>query len=80
LNVARTAGQKVSQKATTAVNDFVASKLTPKSQMLSKIATTPVQKAAQKTTQEIARNINKLIGWSGQAVKIQNLVKRINQR
>jgi len=81
LNVTRTAGQKVGQKATTAVNDFVASKLTPKSQMLSKITTTPVKKAAQKTTQEttqeIARNINNLIAWSGQAVKIKDLIGQL---
>ena len=76
LNFARSAGQKVVQKAI--------AKLTPKSQqILSKLvatsqgATPPTTTATKGST--ATANLNNLIAGSGQsAIKIQDLVRRLN--
>jgi len=82
LNIARSAEQKAEQKAI----DFASSKLTPKSQqILSKpVSSTPPlapQGATpQKAQQVTAPNLNNLIAGSGQrAIKIQDLVRRLNK-
>jgi len=90
LNIARSAGQKAGQNAI----DFASSKLTPKSQqILSKLvsSTPPLapqeatpQKAQQVTpqkAQQVTPNLNNLIAGSGQrAIKIQDLVRRLNKQ
>jgi len=78
LNIARSAGQKAGQKAI----DFASSKLTPKSQqILSKlVSSTPQGATPQKAQQVTTPNLNNLIAGSGQrAIKIQDLVKRLNK-
>ena len=66
LNIARSAGQKVGQKAI----DFGSSKLTPKShQILSKlVSSTPPapQGATPQKEQQVTPNLNNLIAGSGQ--------------
>jgi len=76
LNIARSAGQKTGQKAI----DIAGSKLTPKSkQILSKLVSSTPPAAPQKAEQT-APNLNNLIAGSGQcAIKIQDLVKRLNK-
>jgi len=80
LNIARSAGQKAGQKAI----DFASFKLTPKSQqILSKLesSTPPLapQEATPQKAQKVAPNLNNLMAGSGQrAIKIQDLVKRLN--
>jgi len=84
LNIARSAGQKVGRKAI----DFVSSKLTPKSQqILSKLVSSTPPLTPQGTTPQKALlqvttpNLNNLIAGSGQrAIKIQDLVKRMNKQ
>jgi len=81
LNIARSAGQKAGQKAI----DFASSKLTPKSQqILSKlVSTTPplaLQVATPQKAQQVTPNLNSLIAGPGQrAIKIQDLVRRLNK-
>jgi len=81
LNIARSAGQKAGQKAI----DFVSSKLTPKvQQILSKfVSSTPPlapQGATPQKAQQATTNLNNLIAGSGQrAIKIQDLVRRLNK-
>jgi len=81
LNIARSAGQKAGQKAT----DFASSKLTPKSQqILSKLVSSSPPLAPQGATpqkaQQVTTNLNNLIAGSAQrAIKIQDLVKRLNR-
>jgi len=81
LNITRSAGQKVEQKAI----DFASSKLTPKSQqILLKLVSSPL--ATPQTTQATKRstataNLNNLIAGSGQSViKIQDLLRRLNKQ
>jgi len=81
LNITRSAGQKAEQKAI----DFASSKLIPKSQqILSKLvsSTPPLapQGATPKKAQQVTTpNLNNLIAGSGQrAIKIQDLVRRLN--
>jgi len=82
LNIARSAGQKAGQKAI----DFVSSKLTPKSQqILSKLVSSAPPLAPQRATpqkaQQVTTNLNNLITGLGQhAIKIQDLVKRMNKQ
>jgi len=82
LNIARSAGQKAGQKAI----DFARSKLTPKSQqILTKlVSSTPAlapQGATPQKAQEVTTNLNNLIAGSGQsAIKIQDLVRRLNKQ
>jgi len=83
LNITRSAGQKAGQKAI----DFASSKLTPKSQqILSKLASStpplaPQGATFQKAQQVTTPNLNSLIAGSGQrAIKIQDLVKRLNKQ
>jgi len=81
LNIAQSAGQKAGQKTI----DFVSSKLTPKSQqILSKLvsSTPPLapQGATPQKTQQVTPNLNNLIAGSRQcAIKIQDLVRRLNK-
>jgi len=81
LNIARSSGQKAGQKAI----DFASSKLTPKSQqVLSKLvsSTPPLahQGATPQKVQQVTPNLNNLIAGSGQrAIKIQDLVRRLNK-
>jgi len=81
LNIARSAGQKAGQKAI----DFASSKLTPKSQqILSKLVSSAPPPAPQGATpqkaQQVTTNLNNLIAGSGQrAIKIQDLVRRLNK-
>jgi len=81
LNIARSAGQKAGQKAI----DFTSSKLTPKSQqILSKLvsSTPPLtpQGATPQKVQQVTPTLNNLIAGSGQrAIKIQDLVRRLNK-
>ena len=86
LNIARSAKQKARQKAI----DFASSKLTPKSQqILSKLvssafqAETPPlssQVATPHKAQQVTTNLNNLIAGLGQrAIKIQDLVRRLNR-
>ena len=82
LNIARSAGQKAGQKAI----DFVSSKLTPKlQQILSKLVSSTPPLAPQGATLQKAQrvttpNLNNLIVGSGQrAIKIQDLVRRLNR-
>jgi len=81
LNIARSAGQKVEQQAI----DFASSKLTPKlQQILSKrVSSTPPlvpQGATPQKAQQVTTNLNNLIAGSGQrAIKIQDLVRRLNK-
>ena len=82
LNIARSAGQKAGQKAI----DFACSKLTPKSQqILSKLVSSTPPLAPQRTTpqkaQQVTTNLNNLIAGSGhRAIKIQDLVRRLNKQ
>jgi len=82
LNIARGARQKAGQKAV----DFASSKLTPKSQqILSKLVSSAPPLASQAATpqgsQQVTTNLNNLIAGSGQrAIKIQDLVKRLNKQ
>jgi len=83
LNISRNAGQKAGQKAI----DFASSKLTPKSQQnLSKLVSStpplaPQGAAPQKSQQVTTMNLNNLIAGSGQrAIKIQDLVRRLNKQ
>ena len=82
LNIARSAGQKAGQNAI----DFASSKLTPKSQqILSKLvsSTPPLtpQGATPQKAQQVTTNLNNLIAGSGQrAIKIQDLVRRLNKQ
>jgi len=83
LNIARSAGQKAGQKAI----DFASSKLTPKSQqILSKLVSStppfaPQGSTPQKAQQMTTPNLNNLIARSGQrAIKIQDLVRRLNKQ
>jgi len=64
LNIARSAGQKVGQKA----YDFASSKLTPKSQqILSKlVSSTPQAATPQEAQQMTTPDLNNLIAGSGQ--------------
>jgi len=77
LNIARSAGQKAI--------DFASSKLTPKSQqILSKLvsSTPPLapQGATPQKAQQVTPNLNNLIAGSGQrAIKIHDLVRRLNK-
>jgi len=77
LNIARSAGQKAGQKAI----DFASSKLTPKSQqILSKLVSSTPPLAPQGSQQVATPNLNNLIAGSGQrAIKIQDLVRRLNK-
>ena len=83
-NIARSAGKKAGQKAM----DFASSKLTPKSQqILSKLVSSTPPLAPQGATPQKALpqvttpNLSNLIAGSGQhAIKIQDLVKRINKQ
>jgi len=81
LNIARNAGQKAGQKAI----DFASSKLAPKSQqILSKLvsSTPPLapQGATPQKAQQVTPNLKNLIAGSGQrAIKIQDLVRRLNR-
>ena len=81
LNIARSAGQKAGQKAI----DFASSKLTPKSQqILSKLvsSTPPLtpQASTPEKAQQVTPDLNNLIAGSGQrAIKIQDLVRRLNK-
>ena len=82
LNIARSAGQKAGQKAV----DFAILKLTPKSQqILSKLVSSAPPLASQAATPQKAQqvttpNLNNFIAGSGQrAIKIQNLVRRLNK-
>jgi len=81
LNIARSAGQKVGQKAI----DFASSKVTPKSQQnLSKLVSSTPPLAPQGSTpqkaQQVTTNLNNLIAGSWQrAIKIQDLVRRLNR-
>jgi len=81
LNIAQSAGQKAGQKAI----DFASSKLTPKSQqILSKLVSSAPPLAPQGATlqkaQQVTPNLNNLIAVSGQhAIKIQDLVRRLNR-
>jgi len=74
LNSARSAGQKAGQKAI----DFASSKLTPKSQqILSKLVS---EGATPQKAQQVTTNLNNLIAGLGQsAIKIQDLVRRLNK-
>jgi len=76
LKIARSAGKKAGQKAI----DFASSKLTPKSQqILSKLVSSVPPLAPQEPQQVTTPNLNNLIAGSGQrAIKIQDLVKRLN--
>jgi len=81
LNITRSAGQKAGQKAI----DFASSKLIPKSQqILSKLVSStpllaPQGATPQKAQQVTTPNLNNLIAGSGQrAIKIQDLVRRLN--
>jgi len=83
LNIARSARQKAGQKAI----DFASSQLTPKSQqILSKLVSStpplaPQGATPQKAQQLTTPNLNNLIAGSGQrAIKIQDLVKRLNKQ
>jgi len=79
LNNGRSAGQKTGQKAI----DFASSKLTPKSQqILSKlVSSTPQAATPQGARQMTTPNLNNLIAGSGQqAIKIQDLVRRLNKK
>jgi len=82
LNIARSAGQKAGQKSI----DFACSKLTPKSQqILSKLVSSIPPLAPQGTTpqkaQQVTTNLNNLIAGSGhRAIKIQDLVRRLNKQ
>ena len=77
LNIARSAGQKAEQKAI----DFASSKLTPKSQqILSKlVSSTPQATTPQGAQQMTTPNLNNLIAGQ-RAIKIQDLVKRLNEQ
>jgi len=81
LNIARSAVQKAGQKAI----DFASSKLTPKShQILSKLVSSTPPLASQGATpqkaQQVTTNFNNLIAGSWQcAIKIQDLVRRLNR-
>jgi len=81
LNIARSAGQKAGQKTI----NFASSKLTPKSQqILSKLVPSASQAAtpplAPQGTQQVTPNLNNLIAGSGQrAIKIQDLIRRLNK-
>jgi len=82
LNIAQSAGQKAGQKAIV----FASSKLTPKSQqILSKLVSSTLPLAPQGATpqkvQQVTPNLNNLIAGSGQrAIKIQDLVRRLNKQ
>ena len=82
LNIARSAGQKAGHKAI----DFAGSKLTPKSQKnLSKLVSSTPPLAPQVSTpqkeQQVTPNLNNLVAGSGQrAIKIQDLVRRLNKQ
>ena len=73
LNIARSAGQKVGQK----FRQKAIAKLTPKSQeIFSKLVATHQESQLMTTP-----NLNNLIAGSGQtAIKIQDLVKRLNEQ
>jgi len=81
LNIALSAGQKAGQKAI----DFASSKLTPKSQqIISKLVSSAPPFAPQGATppkaQQVTTNFNNLIAGSRQrAIKIQDLVRRLNK-
>jgi len=81
IDNARSAAQKTGQKAI----DFASSKLTPKSQqILSKVVSSALPPAPQGATpqkaQQVTTNLNNLIAGSGQrAIKIQDLVRRLNK-
>ena len=81
LNIARSAGQKAGQKAI----DFASSKLTPKSQQILSKPQSPIppfapQGATPQKAQQVTTNLNNLIAGSGQrAIKIQDLVRRLNK-
>ena len=76
LNIVRSAGQKVGQKAI----DFASSKLTPKSQqILSKFVAAPATKGS--TASAKTPNLKNLIAGSGQSgIKIQDLARRLNKQ
>ena len=80
LNIARNAGQEAGQKAI----DFASSKLTSKSQqILSKLVSSTPPLAPQgsipQKAQQVTPNLNNLIAGSGlPAIKIQDLVRRLN--
>ena len=82
LNIACSARQKAGQKAI----DFASSKMTTKSQQilskfLSSIPPLAPQGATSQKAQQVAKNLNNLIAGSGQrAIKIQDLVKRMNKQ
>jgi len=82
LNIARSAGQKAGQKAI----DFASSNLTPKSQqILSKLvfSTPPLAppRSTSQKAQQMTPNLKNLIAGSGQrAIKIQDLVRRLNKQ
>jgi len=78
LNIAQSAGQKAGQKAI----DFASSKLTSKSQQsFSKLVSSTPLLAPQKAQQVTTPNLNNLIAGSGQrAIKIQDLVRRLNKQ
>jgi len=84
LNIARSAWQKAGQNPI----DFASSKLTPKSQqILSKLVSStppfaPQGATPQKTLPQVtAPRLNILIAGSGQrAIKIQDLVRRLNKQ
>jgi len=81
LNSARSAGQKAGQKAI----DFASSKLTLKSQqiLLKLVSSTPPlarQGSTPHKAQQVTTNLNNLTAGSGQrAIKIQDLVRRLNK-
>jgi len=77
LNIARSAGQKVEQKAI----DFASSKLTPKSQQILSKLMSSTPPLAPKGSQQVTPNLNYLTAGSGQrAIKIQDLVRRLNNQ
>jgi len=79
LNIARNVGRTAGQKAI----DFASSKLTPKSQkILTKLVSSAPQKVSPQGPQQMTTsNLNNLIAGSGQrAIKIQDLVRRLNKQ
>jgi len=82
LNIARSSGQKAGQKAIY----FASSKFTPKSQQIlsNLVSSTPPpapQGATPQKVQQVTTNLNNLIAGSGQhAIKIHDLVKRLNKQ
>jgi len=77
LNIARSAGQKTGQKAI----DFASSKLIPKSQQISSKIVSSTPPLAPQGAQQVTPNLNNLIAGSGQrAIKMQDIVRRLNNQ